>query len=71
MVKPRQRQNFVFDDGTDTRINGNNVWMYFHIDRQQSNPSYVFKHTRVVECSKDKQLQEVGTLLDHLKKNNR
>lgn|GEM_PF-2402676 len=57
-----QQKGFVFNNGTSTRINGNSLLMYLHVDRQQSNPSYVFKHTRVVECSKYKQLQEVGTL---------
>lgn len=61
-AKTSQQNDFVFNEEMHTRINGNSLFMYLHVSRQQSNPSYVFKHTRVVECSKDKKLQEVGTL---------
>ena len=62
IAKSPQHKDFVFDRRMHTQINGNSIFDYVYFNREQSNPSYVFKHTRVVECSKDKQLQEVGTL---------
>lgn len=55
-------EDFVFDRGMFTRINGNDAFAYIHLKRMQLNPSYVFEYTRVVECSKDKKFTEIGTL---------
>lgn len=58
----QKNKDFVFDDGMFTRINRNSMNGFLYANRFQVNPSYVFKHTRVVECSKDKKLKEIGTL---------
>jgi hypothetical protein len=54
-------KDFVFDRRMYTQIKGNYIASYL-FDRSQDNPSYVFKHTRVIECSKDKKLKQIGTL---------
>lgn len=56
-----QQKGFVFDRGMFTEINGNILYAYIHF-KHMNNPSYVFKHTRVIECTKDKKLTEIGTL---------
>jgi hypothetical protein len=61
-VRAYQNKDFVFNKRMFTSINGNSIYSYLYLQRTQSNPSYVFKHTRVVECSKDKKFTEVGTL---------
>jgi hypothetical protein len=58
----QKNSDFVFNRRMFTEINGNYIYPYIHLKRDQSNPSYVFKHTRVVECAKDKKLKEIGTL---------
>jgi hypothetical protein len=55
-------KDFAFDNKMHTKINGNSVFTYITLRREQDNPSYVFKHTRVIECTKDKKLKEIGTL---------
>src|SRR5229473_1806543 len=60
-AKVSQQKDFVFDRGMFTQIKGNMVSSFIYVGFQP-NPSYVFEHTRVVECSKDKKLKEIGTL---------
>jgi hypothetical protein len=62
LTETSQPKGFVFDNGMYTRIKGNGILRYIRLTRDQDNPSYVFKHTRVMECTKDKKLTEVGTL---------
>lgn len=53
--------DFVFYKGIVTRIDGNDLWTYLNFERHQENPTTVFKDTKVVEFTKDKEFQEVGT----------
>lgn len=57
-----EKKDFVFDRGMYTKVNDNSIFSYIYLKREQGNPSYVFKHTRVIECTKDKELTEIGTL---------
>jgi len=54
-------ENFVFDAGMYTRIKGNTIALYLYNNCFQCNPSYVFEHTRVVECE-GKKFKQIGTL---------
>ncbi|HLJ31744.1 MAG TPA: hypothetical protein VKU36_04860 [Candidatus Babeliales bacterium] len=61
MLTKAKPKDFAFDEGTYTEIKGNPISSFLH-GGNQWRPSYVFKHTRVVEYSKDKKLTQVGTL---------
>ncbi|HEX4069196.1 MAG TPA: hypothetical protein VHX42_03785 [Candidatus Babeliales bacterium] len=56
------KKEFIFNDRMHTKINGNRIISYICLGREQDNPSYVFKHTKIIECSKDKKLTETDTL---------
>lgn len=55
-------KDFAFNHGKFTEINGNDISGYLCVGRFQLNPSYVFEYIRVIECTKDKKMMEVGTL---------
>jgi len=54
--------DFVFDRGGETKINGNNIRKYFRFKGYQENPTPVFQYIRVIEVTKDKDFQEIGTI---------
>jgi len=56
------QKDFAFKRKMHTQINGNSAFDYIYSGRHQDNPSYVFKYTRILACTKDKKLTEVGTL---------
>ena len=53
MASEQKQQPSVFDNGNETRVNGNQLWMWMRVGRYQSNPSPEFEKTFVVQYSKD------------------
>src|SRR5579863_8474225 len=56
------KADFVFDGGIITFIEDNDIWTYLNFERQQRHATPVFKDIKVVEFTKNKEFQEVGTL---------
>ena len=61
-IEASEPKNFVFNNGMNTQIGGNIIHRRLCAMWRRSQPTSVFKHTRVVMLNKNKRLQEIGTL---------
>jgi hypothetical protein len=64
---PRQnknnlRQDKVFDEGFETKINGNDIRDFLFSSGCQTNPSPEFKHTKIIHFTKNHEYKEQGSI---------
>jgi hypothetical protein len=59
--KNNLQQDKVFDEGINTRINGNNLCSFI-LSGHQKNPSPEFKHTKIIHFTKNHEYKEQGTI---------